>query len=212
MAIEKRVFGRTGHMSSAVVFGAAALARVDQGVADRVLDLLIEQGFIHRIERMNAFVGCSHPGEAHRGFRARQCDDDDATRHASGRPAQQRRRADGDGVGAKRERLGHVGAGADAARNDELHLAVHAEVLERLHRRLKASERWNTDMLDEDFLGGSRATLHAVENDDIGAGLGAGIRAAAVRTGKVDPAGIPEVKSGRVPVFANFAAFAETLT
>ena len=23
---------------------------------------------IHRIERMNAFVGCSHPGEAHRGF------------------------------------------------------------------------------------------------------------------------------------------------
>ena len=47
---------------------------------------------------------------------------------------------------------------------------------------------------------------------DIGAGLGAGIRAAAVRTGKVDPAGVPEVKSGLVPVFANFAAFAETLT
>ena len=34
----------------------------------RALDFLIEQGFIHRIERMNAFVGCSHPGEAHRGF------------------------------------------------------------------------------------------------------------------------------------------------
>jgi Fur family zinc uptake transcriptional regulator len=34
----------------------------------RTLDFLIENGLIHRIERMNAFVGCSHPGEAHRGF------------------------------------------------------------------------------------------------------------------------------------------------
>src|SRR5882757_4899489 len=33
----------------------------------RALDFLIENGLIHRIERMNAFVGCSHPGEAHRG-------------------------------------------------------------------------------------------------------------------------------------------------
>ena len=47
MAIEKRVFGRTGQMSSAVVFGAAALARVDQGVADQVLDLLIEHDVNH---------------------------------------------------------------------------------------------------------------------------------------------------------------------
>jgi len=34
----------------------------------RALDFLIENGLIHRIERMNAFVGCSHPGAAHRGF------------------------------------------------------------------------------------------------------------------------------------------------
>jgi Fur family transcriptional regulator, zinc uptake regulator len=34
----------------------------------RALDFLIEHGLIHRIERMNAFVGCSHPGESHRGF------------------------------------------------------------------------------------------------------------------------------------------------
>jgi len=34
----------------------------------RTLDFLIENGLIHRIERMNAFVGWSHPGEAHRGF------------------------------------------------------------------------------------------------------------------------------------------------
>ena len=34
----------------------------------RALEFLIEHGMIHRIERMNAFVGCSHPGENHRGF------------------------------------------------------------------------------------------------------------------------------------------------
>ncbi|MBI1775854.1 MAG: aldo/keto reductase [Proteobacteria bacterium] len=47
MAIEKRVFGRTGHSSSAVIFGAAALGKVDQDVADRVLDLLIEHDVNH---------------------------------------------------------------------------------------------------------------------------------------------------------------------
>jgi D-glycero-D-manno-heptose 1,7-bisphosphate phosphatase len=46
---------------------------------------------------------------------------------------------------------------------------------------------------------------------DIGAGLGAGIHAAAVRTGKVDPSNLPEVQSGRVPLFADFGAFAQTL-
>jgi aryl-alcohol dehydrogenase-like predicted oxidoreductase len=47
MAIEKRPFGRTGHMSSAVIFGSAALKAVDQSVADRVLDLLLEHGVNH---------------------------------------------------------------------------------------------------------------------------------------------------------------------
>jgi aryl-alcohol dehydrogenase-like predicted oxidoreductase len=47
MAIERRPFGRTGHMSSAVIFGAAALARVDQATADRTLDLLLEHGVNH---------------------------------------------------------------------------------------------------------------------------------------------------------------------
>lgn len=47
MAIEKRAFGRTGHMSSAVLFGGAALGRVDQATADRVLDLLLEHGVNH---------------------------------------------------------------------------------------------------------------------------------------------------------------------
>jgi len=47
MAIEKRRFGRTGHMSSAVVFGAAALARADEATADRVLDLLLQHDVNH---------------------------------------------------------------------------------------------------------------------------------------------------------------------
>jgi aryl-alcohol dehydrogenase-like predicted oxidoreductase len=47
MTVEKRPFGRTGHMSSAVIFGSAALKAVDQGVADRVLDLLFEHGVNH---------------------------------------------------------------------------------------------------------------------------------------------------------------------
>ncbi len=47
MAIEKRPFGRTGHLSSAVIFGAAALGKVDQPTADRTLDLLLEFGVNH---------------------------------------------------------------------------------------------------------------------------------------------------------------------
>ena len=45
--IEKRRFGRTGHMSTATIFGAAALKNVSQGEADRTLDLLLEYGVNH---------------------------------------------------------------------------------------------------------------------------------------------------------------------
>lgn len=34
-------------------------------VAYRALDFLAEHGFVHKIERLNAFVACSHPGENH---------------------------------------------------------------------------------------------------------------------------------------------------
>lgn len=47
MPIERRLFGRTGHDSSAVIFGAAALGKVDQATADRTLDLLLEHGVNH---------------------------------------------------------------------------------------------------------------------------------------------------------------------
>ena len=34
-------------------------------VAYRALDFLVTHGFAHRIEKLNAFVACTHPGEDH---------------------------------------------------------------------------------------------------------------------------------------------------
>jgi Fur family zinc uptake transcriptional regulator len=34
-------------------------------VAYRALDFLVKHGFVHRIERLNAFAACTHPGETH---------------------------------------------------------------------------------------------------------------------------------------------------
>lgn len=31
----------------------------------RALDFLVEQGFVHKVESLNAFVGCVHPGCSH---------------------------------------------------------------------------------------------------------------------------------------------------
>jgi aryl-alcohol dehydrogenase-like predicted oxidoreductase len=47
MAIETAEFGRTGHMSTRVIFGAAALAAEPQHVADRIFDVLREYGVNH---------------------------------------------------------------------------------------------------------------------------------------------------------------------
>lgn len=33
----------------------------------RALEFLLEQGLVHKIERLNAYVGCSHPGTLHAG-------------------------------------------------------------------------------------------------------------------------------------------------
>ncbi len=45
--IAKRPFGRTGHMSTVTLFGAAALSRVSQTEADRTLEVLLEYGVNH---------------------------------------------------------------------------------------------------------------------------------------------------------------------
>src|SRR6202165_220426 len=47
MAIPAARFGRTGHQSTRVLFGAAALSDVSQDVADRTLDVLLEHGINH---------------------------------------------------------------------------------------------------------------------------------------------------------------------
>ncbi len=47
MTIAQLPFGRTGHKSSRIIFGAAALSRASQDVADRTLDVLLEHGVNH---------------------------------------------------------------------------------------------------------------------------------------------------------------------
>jgi aryl-alcohol dehydrogenase-like predicted oxidoreductase len=47
MSIPTFLFGRTGHMSTRTLFGAAALSRVSQAEADQTLDLLLDYGINH---------------------------------------------------------------------------------------------------------------------------------------------------------------------
>jgi aryl-alcohol dehydrogenase-like predicted oxidoreductase len=52
--IEKRPFGRTGHMSTCTIFGGAALGSVTQDEADRTLEVLLEYGVNH-IDTANSY-------------------------------------------------------------------------------------------------------------------------------------------------------------
>ncbi|MEJ2413178.1 MAG: aldo/keto reductase [Anaerolineales bacterium] len=45
--IERKPFGRTGHLSSRTIFGAASLSKVNQSEADQTLDLLLDYGVNH---------------------------------------------------------------------------------------------------------------------------------------------------------------------
>ena len=45
--ISRQPFGRTGHQSTRIIFGAAAFSRVDQDAADRTLEVLLEHGVNH---------------------------------------------------------------------------------------------------------------------------------------------------------------------
>ncbi|MCJ7694333.1 MAG: aldo/keto reductase, partial [Anaerolineaceae bacterium] len=45
--IPKLAFGRTGHLSTRALFGAAALSEVTQDEADKTLELLLEYGINH---------------------------------------------------------------------------------------------------------------------------------------------------------------------
>ena len=47
MPIPKKAFGRTGHMSTRTLFGAAAFGDISQDAADRTMELLIARGVNH---------------------------------------------------------------------------------------------------------------------------------------------------------------------
>lgn len=47
MTIAKKEFGRTGHLSTRLLFGAAAFSNVTQDEADQTMELLIEHGINH---------------------------------------------------------------------------------------------------------------------------------------------------------------------
>jgi aryl-alcohol dehydrogenase-like predicted oxidoreductase len=79
--IERAEFGRTGHISSRVIFGSAGTGRADQEIADRLLPLLLSHAVNHidtaasygEAEFRLASWLRSHPGEfflAHEDGRA----------------------------------------------------------------------------------------------------------------------------------------------
>ena len=45
--METRRFGRTGHMSTIAIFGAAAFGQISQEEADAVMESVIESGINH---------------------------------------------------------------------------------------------------------------------------------------------------------------------
>lgn len=67
----KLVWRGKGHQPVRAYDLLAALSREGQVAAPptvyRALDFLVENGLVHRIETLNAFVGCGEPGGAHSG-------------------------------------------------------------------------------------------------------------------------------------------------
>jgi len=75
----------------------------------------------------------------------------------------------------------------------------------------KPSPKFILEMIAKHALDPAQCWMVGDSAADIGAALAAGIRAAAVRTGRVPPETLEEVAAGKVPVFADIAAFAATL-
>ena len=81
-----------------------------------------------------------------------------------------------DGVGTKCQGLRDVGTIANTTRHDQLHLAMHAHLLQRLDGLADTGQGRQADVLDKDVLRGGRAALHAIEHDHIGTGLDGQLR------------------------------------
>jgi len=75
----------------------------------------------------------------------------------------------------------------------------------------KPSPKFILEMIELHALDPAHCWMVGDSAADIGAAHAAGIRAVAVRTGKVAPDTLLEVVEKKVPVFADFAAFAATL-
>ena len=52
--IEKKPFGKTGQLSSRIIFGSVCLYQAEQDAADEVLESLFEYGCIHHHHRRSA--------------------------------------------------------------------------------------------------------------------------------------------------------------
>jgi D-glycero-D-manno-heptose 1,7-bisphosphate phosphatase len=76
----------------------------------------------------------------------------------------------------------------------------------------KPSPRFILEMIAAHSLDPAGCWMVGDSAADLGAASAAGIRAAAVRTGRVPPESLPQVAAGSVPVYDNFGAFAATLT
>jgi len=75
----------------------------------------------------------------------------------------------------------------------------------------KPSPRFILETIAEHALDPAACWMVGDSAADVGAALAAGIRAAAVRTGRVPPQTLPDVASGKVPVYADFGSFAAAL-
>jgi len=91
---------------------------------------------------------------------------------------------------------------------DQICIAPEAPGQPSLYR--KPSPRFITEMLALHGLTAGECWMVGDSAADIAVAVAAGIRAAAVRTGKVDPDSIPEVAAGLVPVYPDFGEFVRT--
>jgi D-glycero-D-manno-heptose 1,7-bisphosphate phosphatase len=75
----------------------------------------------------------------------------------------------------------------------------------------KPSPRFILEMIAKHRLDPAKCWMVGDSAADIGAGLGAKVRVASVRTGKANPSTLPEVQAARIPVYDNLGLFATTL-
>src|ERR1700730_11661419 len=74
-------------------------------------------------------------------------------------------------VGAESESFGNISAGANASRDDELHFLLLVEVLQCIDGLAYGRKTRYADVLDEGPLGRCSSALHAIDNNDICAGV-----------------------------------------